>query len=72
MRKENHLRIRITENQFKVLAERVIEEQRTKSEIIREMIDNYVKNCRTTIKSDVIQVNRKIRDLNNNNPKIKF
>lgn len=72
MNKEKHLRIRITETQFKVLAERVIEEQKTKSELVREIIDNYIKNCRTTTKSEVIEVNRTIHDLDNNNTSFKL
>jgi metal-responsive CopG/Arc/MetJ family transcriptional regulator len=37
-----HLRIRITEQQFKNLADLLIEEQRNKSEVIREAINTYL------------------------------
>jgi tRNA A22 N-methylase len=70
MKKGKHLRIRITENQFKVLTERIIEEQKTKSEIIREMIDDYIKICRKSTISEILEMNKTIKDFNNNNPKI--
>ena len=72
MNKEKHLRIRITERQLRLLTERIIEEEKTKSELIREMIDNYIKFCRKTNKSELIEINKTIQDLNSNNTTSKF
>ncbi len=37
-----HLRIRLTESQFKRLINRVIEEEKTKSQLIREIIKKHL------------------------------
>lgn len=46
MRKSKILRVRITENQFQRLTVVLINEQLYMSELIREMIDKYVRNYR--------------------------
>lgn len=47
MKKEKHLRVRITEDQFNWLSRTLIKEKKTKSEIIREAIHRYLnENCR--------------------------
>ena len=42
MKKNKHLRVRITEEQFRYLADKLIEEQKNKSVIIREAINKYL------------------------------
>lgn len=42
MKKNKHLRVRITEEQFRFLANKLIEEQKNKSVIIREAIQKYL------------------------------
>ena len=37
----------------------------TKSKIIREIIDKYVRTCRRTSKDDVVQVINEIKDAGN-------
>ncbi len=44
------------------LSDTLVEEQITKSQIIREMIDKYVRTCRRTQKSDVMQIINEIKD----------
>lgn len=54
MKKNIHLRVRITEEQFRFLADKLIEEQKNKSVIIREAIQKYLLDsgsCSKTIKS---------------------
>ena len=68
MNKTKQLRIRITEEQFRNLADMLIEEQMTKSQIIREMIDDYVHNCRKTNKLNVQGIIKEINDFNNDIP----
>jgi hypothetical protein len=42
MKKTNHLIVRITETQFKRLADALIIEQKNKSEIMREALEMYM------------------------------
>lgn len=42
MKKTKHIIVRITESQFKHLADALITEQRNKSTIIRDALDNYL------------------------------
>ena len=72
MNKDKHLRIRITERQLRLITELIIEEEKTKSELIREIIDDYIKICRKTNKSNLSEIKKTIQDLNNNNPIFKF
>jgi len=67
MNKSKKLTIRLTESQMKRLTDTLIEEQMTKSQIIREMIDKYVRFCRNTNKSNVLQKINEIRDMNKQN-----
>jgi metal-responsive CopG/Arc/MetJ family transcriptional regulator len=69
MRKSKTLRVRITENQLKRLTDVLIEEELNKSELIREMIDKYVRSCRNTQKKDVVQEITKIKGRNTITPK---
>ena len=62
MRKTKTLRVRITESQLKRLTDVLIEEELNKSELIREMIDKYVRSCRNPKKKDVVQEINKIKD----------
>ncbi len=39
----NHLRVRLTETQFKSLINKVIEEEKTKSRLVRDIINDYTK-----------------------------
>lgn len=64
MKKNRKVTIRLTESQMKRLTDTLIEEQITKSQLIREMIDKYVRFCRTTTKSNVLQKINEIRDIN--------
>ena len=68
MMKTKQLRIRITEEQFRNLADLLVEEQMTKSQIIREMIDDYVQTCRKTNKSNIQGIIKEINDFNNDTP----
>ena len=43
-RKTKHLRLRITEEQFRKLADALIDEERSKSALIREAINNYLED----------------------------
>jgi len=43
-RKTKHLRLRITEEQFRRLADALIEEEKTKSALIREALQNYLED----------------------------
>lgn len=65
MKKNRKVTIRLTESQMKRLTDTIIEEQITKSQLIREMLDKYVRFCRTTSKSNVLQKINEIRDINN-------
>ena len=67
MNKSKKLTIRLTESQMRRLSDTLIEEQISKSQIIREMIDKYVRICRATKKSSVLQKINEIRDMNNEN-----
>lgn len=69
MRKSKTLRVRITENQLKRLTDVLIEEELNKSELIREMIDKYVRSCRNPQKKDVVQEITKIKGRNTITPK---
>ena len=42
--KTKHLRLRITEEQFQRLADALIEEEKTKSALIREALQNYLED----------------------------
>lgn len=44
--KNKKITIRITENQLRMIRDQVIFEEKTKSELIREMIDKQVRICR--------------------------
>lgn len=65
MNKSRKITIRITEAQMRRLSDTLIEEQITKSQIIREMIDKYVRFCRNTNKNDVLQKINEIRGNDN-------
>jgi predicted DNA-binding protein len=67
MNKNRKVTIRLTESQMRRLSDALIEEQITKSQIIREMIDKYVRVCRKSNKSNVLQKINEIRDINNQN-----
>jgi len=69
MRKSKTLRVRITENQLKRLTDVLIEEELNKSELIREMIDKYVRSCRNPQNKDVVQEITKIKGRNTITPK---
>ena len=47
----------------------LIEEELNKSELIREMIDKYVRSCRNPQKKDVVQEITKIKGRNTITPK---
>jgi hypothetical protein len=42
MKKNIHLIVRITESQFKILSDILVTEQKSKSTIVREALDNYM------------------------------
>ena len=65
MNKTRKLTIRLSESQLKKLTDTLIDEQMTKSKIIREMIDKYIRTCRRTSKDDVVQVIKEIKDTGN-------
>lgn len=44
--KNKKITIRISENQLRMICDQVILEEKTKSELIREMIDKQVQICR--------------------------
>ncbi len=64
MKKNRKVTIRLTESQMRRLTDTIIEEQITKSQLIREMINKYVRFSRNTNKSNVLQKINEIRDLN--------
>jgi hypothetical protein len=43
-KKTKHLRLRITEEQFRKLADALIDEERSKSALIREALQNYLED----------------------------
>ena len=47
--KNKKITIRITENQLRVIRDQVILEEKTKSELIRELIDNQVRIYRNKL-----------------------
>jgi DNA-binding transcriptional regulator YbjK len=65
MKKNRRVSIRLTESQMMRLTDTLIEEQITKSQLIREMINKYVRFSRRTDKSNVLQKINEIRDINN-------
>lgn len=65
MNKNRRVSIRLTESQMKRLTDTLIEEQITKSQLIREMINKYVRFSRITDKSNVLQKINEIRDISN-------
>jgi metal-responsive CopG/Arc/MetJ family transcriptional regulator len=72
MNKNKRVTIRITESQMRRLSDTLINEQMNQSQFLREMIDKYVQNCRTTNKSGVQQVIKEIKDANRENKKNDF
>ena len=54
------------------LSDTIIDEQMNQSQFLREMIDKYVRYCRTTNKSGVQQVIQKIKDTDRVNKKSNF
>jgi len=67
MRKNKRITIRLTESQMKRLTDTFINEEQTQSQIIREMIDKYVRVCRKTNKSNVLHIINELKDINNEN-----
>lgn len=67
MQKNKRITIRLTESQMKRLTDTFINEEQTQSQIIREMIDKYVRVCRTTNKSNVLHMINELKDINNKN-----
>ena len=67
MNKNRKITIRLTESQMKRLTDTNVEEELTKSQIIRHMIDKYVRVCRKTNKSNVLHIMNEIKDTNNKN-----
>lgn len=65
MNKNRRVSIRLTESQMKRLTDTLIEEQITKSQLIREMINKYVRFSRIVDKSNVLQKINEIGDINN-------
>jgi len=65
MKKNRRVSIRLTESQMIRLTDTLIEEQITKSQLIREMINKYVRFSLITDKSNVLQKINEIRDINN-------
>jgi len=49
MRKDKKITIRITETQLRRLTDKIIEEETTKSNLLREMIEKTVRSCRKEI-----------------------
>ena len=47
--KNKKITIRITENQLRMICDQVIQEEKTKSELIRELIDNQVRIYRNRL-----------------------
>ena len=54
------------------LSDTIIDEQMNQSQFLREMIDKYVRNCRTRNKSGVQQVIKEIKDVDRENRKNDF
>lgn len=69
MKKSYRITIRLTEEQMRRLVDNLDGEQLTKSQIIREMIDNYDSNCRDMKDSNKNEIRMKIGDINTNNLK---
>ena len=68
-KKSRHIRIRITEDQFKKLSYSLIQEQMTKSSLIREVLNDYLeKNCRDTDTKVEIEISKIIEDTTHSNP----
>jgi hypothetical protein len=72
MNKNRKVTIRITESQMRRLSDTIINEQINQSQFLREMIDKYVRNCRTRNKSGVQQVVKEIKDVDRENRKNDF
>jgi hypothetical protein len=72
MNKNKRVTIRITESQMRRLSDTIINEQINQSQFLREMIDKYVRNCRTANKSGVQQVIQEIKDVDRENKKNNF
>jgi len=58
-RKNKHLIVRITEAQFKNLADILVEEEKTKSELIREILKKYIEKKHKDIEKLKKQSNEK-------------
>lgn len=53
MKKDKHLRIRITEEQLTMLVQKLDKENKRKSTLLRELIDLYLnKTCREDMSDD--------------------
>ncbi|MHA8062653.1 ribbon-helix-helix domain-containing protein [Aquirufa aurantiipilula] len=65
MNKNKRISIRLTETQLRRITDILIEEQITKSQIIREMIEKYLRCCRIPNKSNVGHIINKTKDTNN-------
>ena len=50
--KRKKVSIRITESQLLMLTQKVIDEETTKSKLLREMIEKTVRNCRKKIQDE--------------------
>jgi hypothetical protein len=48
-RKTRHLSLRLTENQFIMLAEKLVDEQKTISEVTRDLIKDYIEDSNNKI-----------------------
>jgi hypothetical protein len=58
MKKSKHLIVRITESQFKKLADMLVNENKNKSTILREALDNYMAESKRRIEEQN-QINNK-------------
>lgn len=72
MNKNRKLSIRITESQMRRLSDTLVDEQMNQSQFLREMIDKYVRFCRTTNKRGVQQLIQEIKDADNENKKSNY
>lgn len=71
MIKTKKITIRITENQLKFICERIIEEETTKSDYIRDLIENKSKTCRKSNRYTKSGDNTEFRFINTKNNNIK-
>jgi hypothetical protein len=69
-KKSRNIRIRITEDQFKRLSDSIIQEEMTKSSLIREILQDYFeKNCRNSETMRKSEISRVFQDTTHSNPK---